>query len=96
MRHAMRDHREMDVWKLADEVRRRVVELTGRPVFREHARFLVIAKSSLTEIIEHLDDVRQLGLAPVDEITQIVVLARRARGAATGLIRYLSKATVPI
>jgi four helix bundle protein len=122
----MRDHRDMAVWKLANEVRQRVMELTDRSIFRDHlwlrtqmrkaansacantgegfsryypkdhGRFVVIAKSSLTELIEHFDDVRQLGLASQDETTQIVVLARRARGAATGLIRYLKQAEPPV
>lgn len=62
---------------------------------KDHARFLQISKASLTEICEHLEDVRTLGLAKPDELEQIAVLARRARGAATGLIRYLRTASPP-
>ena len=56
---------------------------------REFAHFLDVVKGSLTEIIEHLDDVLALQLASEIETDEICALCRRARGAATGLIRYL-------
>jgi four helix bundle protein len=122
----VRDHRELDVWILANEARARVAQITARPGFREHlwlrtqlrkaansacanagegfsrykpkdhARFLNIAKASLTEICEHLEDARHLKLASAAEIDQICIYARRARGAATGLIRYLNTASPPV
>ena len=115
----LRDHREFDVWKLADEARIRIRRITERPAFREHlwlrtqlrkaansacantgegfsrygppefARFVRISKGSLTEILEHMRDVVGLGLATEEEAREISSYARRARGAATGLIRYL-------
>jgi four helix bundle protein len=115
----LRDYRDFDVWKLANEVRIRIGRITARPGFREHmwlrsqlrraansacanggegfsryrplefARFLDVVKGSLTEIIEHLDDVLALKLASEREADEICTLCRRARGAATGLIRYL-------
>jgi four helix bundle protein len=55
----------------------------------EFARYLQISKGSLKEIIEHLADVVGLGLASVDEATEIRRLARRGCKAAVGLILYL-------
>ena len=115
----LRDYRDFDVWKLTNEVRVRIWQMTARPGFREHlwlrtqlrkaansacanggegfsryrprefARFLDIVKGSLTEIIEHMDDVLALQLGSKAEVDEISVYCRRARGAATGLIRYL-------
>jgi four helix bundle protein len=115
----VRDYRDLEVWKLADEVRRRIRDLTGRPAFRDHlwlrtqlrkaansacantgegfsryhprqfASFLNISKASLSEICDHLDDVVGLGLADPNEAAEIREYARRARGAATALVRYL-------
>ena len=62
---------------------------------REFARFLNISKASLTEICEHLEDVLGLGLAEADEVVRIREYVRRARGAATALIRYLDSASEP-
>jgi hypothetical protein len=56
---------------------------------KEFARFLEIAKSSLTEIIEHMSEVRGSGLATPEEIREVCSYARRSRGAMTKLIRYL-------
>ena len=60
----------------------------------EFARFLNIVKGSLTEIIEHMADVIALSLASAAEAKEICMYCRRARGAATGLIRYLNSVDV--
>jgi four helix bundle protein len=62
---------------------------------RQFARFLDISKASLTEICEHLEDALGLGLAGADEVQEICSLARRSRGAATALVRYLDSAHEP-
>jgi four helix bundle protein len=121
----VRDHTELDAWKLSDQVRDVVDALIAthgfesRPKLREQlrdaaesacpniaegfsrfsprdfARFLAIAKGSLTEVIEHSYRARSLGLISPDEFESLRSLARRARGAATGLILYLETADPP-
>jgi four helix bundle protein len=121
----VRDHAEFDVYKLCDEVRRRVRTLVARPAFRrelklrdqlsqaaespcpniaegfsryyprDFARFVRIAKGSLTEVIEHLGSALDKGLITETECADISSLARRARGAATRLILYLESAKAP-
>jgi four helix bundle protein len=120
----MRDHTELDAWKLCDELRERVNEITSRPTFRDlklklqldeaadspcpnvgegfsryyprdNARFVRISKGSVTEVIEHMIKVRRKGYATGQECDEICVLARRARGALTGYIRYLESAVSP-
>lgn len=62
---------------------------------KDFARFLAISRGSLSEVIEHLDDARRLGLLATDEAEEMQVLARRARGAATHLLNYLRTASPP-
>jgi len=120
----LRNYRDFDAWKLANEVRIRIWRITGRPEFGDHlwlrtqlrkaansactngaegfgryrpkefARFLYIAKGSLSEIIEHLADVIALQLATEVECAEIGSYARRAIGAMTGLVRYLDQAKI--
>jgi hypothetical protein len=54
-----------------------------------------MAAGSLSEIIEHLNRARRKNLITTQETTDLQLLARRARGAATGLIRYLQSAEPP-
>ena len=62
---------------------------------RENARFVRIAKASLSEAIGHLARAHGLGLIDDAEAAALTNLARRARGAATKYIRYLESATAP-
>ena len=62
---------------------------------RDFARFVRIAKGSLSEVIVHIGSARDKGLATEAEFKDICSHARRARGAATGLIRYLETAKRP-
>ena len=62
---------------------------------KDHARFVRNAKGSLSETIEHLKSAAAFGLIDEREVAELCRLARRARGAATGLIQYLEKATAP-
>jgi four helix bundle protein len=62
---------------------------------RDFARFVRIARGSLSETIVHLSRARLKSLTGEAETEEILSLARRARGAATGLIRYLETARPP-
>ena len=62
---------------------------------KEFARFVRIAKGSLSEVIVHIGTARDKGLASEAEFKDIRSYARRARGAATGLVRYLETAKMP-
>ena len=120
----VRDHSELDCWKLCDELRSRVEEITSRPTFtnetlkkqldeaadspcanigegfsrfypKDNARFVRVAKGSLTEVMEHIRRVRAKRYATAEECGNILYLARRARGAVTGYVRYLESAPSP-
>jgi four helix bundle protein len=120
----VRDHTELEAWKLCDELSRRVHAITARPGFRDlklkdqlneavdspcpnigegfsryyprdNAKFVRVAKGSLTEVIVHMDKVRLNGYAPAPECDDVCVLARRARKAVTGYVRYLESAEWP-
>jgi four helix bundle protein len=56
---------------------------------KEHARFLRISRGSLAEVADRLRSAVLRGLVEEGEAARITVLTRRARGAASGLIRYL-------
>jgi four helix bundle protein len=115
----VRDHTQLDVWKLSAAVQIEVERLTDSPVFnryprlkdqmrrasespcpniaegfsryqpREHARFLRIAKGSLSELLDHLGLAVRRRLISESDAQTLGSLARRARGACTKLILYL-------
>ena len=121
----VRDHRELNAWKLANEARIEVLALVERAVFRahadlkddmlraadsacfniaegfsrylpkDHAKFLRIAKASLTELIDQLYAAALRRLITKEEEERIASLARRACGALVKLIRYLDDAEAP-
>jgi len=62
---------------------------------RDNARFVRVAKSSLTEVIEHLKSALAKQFVERVEHDEIVSLARRARKAAIRYIQYLETATAP-
>jgi four helix bundle protein len=62
---------------------------------RENARFVGIAKSSLTEVIEHLGRAKYEKLIETEEHDETCSVSRRARGAAVAYIRYLVSAEAP-
>ena len=62
---------------------------------RDHARFVRISKGSLSEVIDRLRAAVQRRLFTKEEIVTADSLARRARGACNGLIRYLETAEAP-
>jgi four helix bundle protein len=62
---------------------------------KDHARFVRISKGSLSEVIDRLEAAVERRLFSKDEIARAVSLARRARGACLGLVRYLETADAP-
>lgn len=62
---------------------------------RDFARFARIAKASLSELIDHMGECQAKGVTTANETTEIVVLAKRARKATNGLVRYLETAKAP-
>jgi len=62
---------------------------------KDNARFLRIAKSSLSETIEHLMVAEHHGLITANKAKELTILAKRSRGACTQLIRYLETAKAP-
>ena len=59
---------------------------------RDNARFVNIAKSSMSELIVHMTRASRKQLVTADEAARVCALARRARAAAMGYIRYLQRA----
>jgi four helix bundle protein len=72
-----------------------IAEGFARYLPADNARFVRIAAGSHSETIEHLDRAHAKKLITAQELTDLQTLARRARGAATGLIRYLQSADAP-
>ncbi len=121
----VRDHSELQAFKLADQARQRVRRWVGHGTLRpdpglEHqlkeaaesacaniaegfsryhprdfARFLRMAKGSLSELVVHLERAAAQQLVPPQEAEVTASLARRSRGAITRLILYLEKAEAP-
>jgi four helix bundle protein len=115
----VRDHTELDAWRLSDAVQIEVDRLINKPGFnryprlkdqmrraaespcpniaegfsrfypREFARFVRIAKGSLSELLDHLKLAVRRRLVDPETAKSLDSLTRRARGACTGLIRYL-------
>ena len=61
----------------------------------DNAKFVRIAAGSLSELLEHLSRAHARNLITEQEAVDLRLLARRARGAANGLIRYLQSAKAP-
>ena len=62
---------------------------------KDFARFVRIAKGSLSETIDHLGVARRRRLIGDVDGAKVISLARRARGACTGLVIYLESAKAP-
>ena len=67
----------------------------ARRTHADFARFLDIARSSLTECQNHLNDARDRGHLAAAEATELLVLSKRALGAVAGLQRYLRSTPDP-
>lgn len=120
-----RSFKELDCWRLANELKVRIYELIrkeavkkdlefrnqirhaaasaprniaegfGRYLPREFAQYLRVANGSLMETSNHLEDGRDRGYFTDAEIEEPLLLARRASGASTKLLRYLQSAPDP-
>jgi four helix bundle protein len=62
---------------------------------RDNARFVRVARASLTELVVHLDVALAARLIDTAEHDDLCRLARRAAGAATRYIVYLENASAP-
>ncbi len=117
----VRRYQDLDCWRLSNELKLLVYEVTathvpardfrfcdqvrgsarsapaniaegfGRFGPKEFARFLDIARGSLTETINHLEDGRDLGYVDPQRTAELVALANRAIGATTRLLQYLRR-----
>jgi four helix bundle protein len=122
---AVRRYEDLEAWKLADEVKRRVYDLvdtsTARLDFgfrdqlrasaasaavniaegfayyrhREFARHVRIARAEIIETQAHLADGIARGHWPAERAEPIQQLANRAKGATTGLLKYLTMTEAP-
>jgi four helix bundle protein len=89
-------------WKLRDQLSdaaespcRNIGEGFSRYYPRDNARFVRVAKGSLTEVMEHLDTALAERLIEQEEHREVRRLAWRARKASIGYILYLETAEVP-
>src|SRR5688500_2171601 len=74
---------------------RNIAEGFARFSNKEFARFVRIAKASEYEVVNHLIDAYDQRLITEDELATARHLARRAIGAAIGLIQYLEATAEP-
>ena len=90
---------DVDLWKQLRKTVRgpcpNIAEGFSRFWPRDFANYVRVAKASLTEYIDHMKEAQACGYTTPSETAELIVLARRARGAATGLIRYLDTAEPP-
>ncbi len=85
--------------RLTDQMRRasespcpNIAEGFARYRPRDFARFVRIAKGSLSELLDHLTVAVRRQLVSEPDAQNLESLTRRARGACTGLILYLESA----
>jgi four helix bundle protein len=85
--------------QVADAARsgpRNIAEGFARFSNKDFARFVRMAKASEAEVINHLIDALDQGMITEDEFAATRHLARRAMGAAIGLIRHLEATSGPM
>jgi four helix bundle protein len=73
----------------ASSVPANIAEGFGRFAPREFSQFLRIAKGSLAEVQNYLEEVGERGLLTVEHQHNLHVLCNRTRGTLIGLMRYL-------
>ena len=118
-----RHFRDLDCWKLANELKleiyrfveatnakkdlrfrdqvrdaaasapRNIAERFGRRTHREFAHYLDIARGSLMECQNHLQDAVDRGYLAEDDFKKMNSLAQRACGATAALQRYLRRSS---
>jgi four helix bundle protein len=83
-------------WKFVGQIQdaaasapRNIAEGFGHFHPREFARFLRIARASLLEVRNHLQDAATRGYMPAQEAEDLLLLNGRAIAASTSLLRYL-------
>ena len=76
----------------ASSAARNIAEGFGRFRPKEFAQYVRIAKASECEVRDLLIEAHQRRLVNQSERDEYLLLARRAIGAATGLVRYLERA----
>ncbi|MEO8682707.1 MAG: four helix bundle protein, partial [Vicinamibacterales bacterium] len=84
--------------QLSDSARsgpRNIAEGFARFKHKEFAYFVRIAKGSESEVLNHFIDAREQQLLSDQEFSQVESIAKRAMGAATGLIRFLESTPDP-
>jgi len=70
---------------------RNIAEGFGRRTHADFAHFLDVARASLGECQNHLQDAVDRGYLSPDDVTKVNTLAERACGAVAGLQRHLRK-----
>ena len=75
---------------------RNIAEGFGRRTHADFAHFLDVARASLGECQNHLQDAVDRGYLSPNDFTTLNALAERACGAVAGLQRYLRKRHVPL
>jgi len=78
-----------DLRDAAASAPRNIAEGFGRRTHAEFARFLDVARASLMECQNHLEDAVDRHYIARDECDQLLTLARRTGGAVAALQRYL-------
>ena len=84
--------------QLSDSARsgpRNIAEGFARFKHKEFAYFVRVAKGSESEVLNHFMDAREQQLLSAEEFSQAESIAKRAMGAATGLIRFLDSTPDP-
>ena len=74
---------------------RNIAEGFARFSNKDFARFVRMAKASESEVVNHLIDAFDRGLITEDELLSTRHLARKAMGAAIGLIQHLEATSEP-
>ena len=120
-----RHHRELEAWKLAHQVRLRMIELTGRPQVARNfdfvnqtdtaarsacrniaegfwryqhpqfAQYLNIAKASLGELFDSVDEALARHYVTPEEYGSLNKLVSSALASTTSLHRYVSTTPTP-
>jgi four helix bundle protein len=90
--HVRKDLRYRDQLRdAAASVPRNIAEGFGRRTNKEFAHYLDIARGSLMECQNHLQDGKDRGYLDDGDFTRMNALAQRACGAVAGLLRHLRK-----
>jgi four helix bundle protein len=120
-----KSHRELEVWQLADQIRRAIVALTAKPLVRgdydfckqarsaarsacrntaegfyrfghpEFAHFVNIARGSLGELLESVEDARLSNYVTVGEGDALEGTIQHAIAAASSLYTHLITTPTP-